>query len=134
METLWFCTQRAGVQALAGMKTKVTVLSWWKTLNSYSACGICLLIIYFKFQFSKSMKPSTFHIFLNLTYPLGKSLSQNAPKIHTKPTAVNEINKDLVSLATWPSYWQKGRVRDVKTAFTSTPALKGTSTPTKESL
>ena len=43
--------------------------------------GVRLLILHFKFQFSKSIKSSTFHIFLNLTYPLGKiSLSQNAQK------------------------------------------------------
>ena len=39
-------------------------------------------------QFSKSIKSSTFHTFLNLAYPLKKvSLSQNAqnhPKIYTK--------------------------------------------------
>ena len=45
--------------------------------------GIRLLIVHFKFQFSKSIKSSTFHIFLNLTYPLRKkiSLSQNAQKL-----------------------------------------------------
>ena len=43
--------------------------------------GIRLLILHFKFQFSKSFKSSTFHIFLNLTYPLKNiSLSQNAQK------------------------------------------------------
>ena len=40
-----------------------------------------LLIPHFKFQFSKSVKSSTFHIFLNLTYPVSKiSLSQNTQK------------------------------------------------------
>ena len=44
--------------------------------------GIRLLILHFKFQFSKSIKSSTFHIFLTLTYPLRKisALSQNAQK------------------------------------------------------
>ena len=43
--------------------------------------GIRLLIFHFKFQFSKSIKSSTFHIFLNLSYPLRKKyLSQNAQK------------------------------------------------------
>ena len=37
--------------------------------------GICVLILHFKFQFSKSVKSSTFHIFLNLTYPRRKNLS-----------------------------------------------------------
>ena len=43
--------------------------------------GIRLLILHFKFQFTKSIKSSTFHISLNLTYPLRKiSLSKNAQK------------------------------------------------------
>ena len=43
--------------------------------------GVRLLILHFKFQFSKSIKSSTFHIFLNFTYPLKKiSLSKNAQK------------------------------------------------------
>ena len=52
--------------------------------------GIRLLILHFKFQFSKSIKSSTFHIFLNLTYPLRKKylfpkIPKNHPKIYTKP-------------------------------------------------
>ena len=44
--------------------------------------GICLLIPHFKFQFSKSIKSLTFHIFLNLTYPLRNNLSfPKCPKI-----------------------------------------------------
>ena len=54
--------------------------------------GIRPLILHFKFQFSKSIKTSTFHIFLNLTYPLRKNISfplfpkmpKNHPKIYTK--------------------------------------------------
>ena len=51
--------------------------------------GIRLLILHFKFQFSKSIKSSTFHIFLNLTYPLRKKylfpkMPKNHPKIYTK--------------------------------------------------
>ena len=44
--------------------------------------GVHLLIIHFKFQFAKSIKSSSFHIFLNLTYPLRKKkyVSQNAQK------------------------------------------------------
>ena len=44
--------------------------------------GIRLLILRFKFQFTKSIKSSTFHISLNLTFPLRKriSLSKNAQK------------------------------------------------------
>ena len=45
--------------------------------------GIRLLILHFKFQFTKS---STFHISLNLTYPLRKNISfQKCPKIYSKP-------------------------------------------------
>ena len=44
--------------------------------------GIRLLILHFKFQFSKSIRSSTFHIFLNLTYPLRKNISfPKHPKI-----------------------------------------------------
>ena len=52
--------------------------------------GIHLLILHFKFQFSKSIKSSTFHISLNLTYPLRKNISSQKclkimhPKIYTK--------------------------------------------------
>ena len=37
--------------------------------------GVRLLILNLKFQFSKSIKSSTFHISLNLTYPLRKNIS-----------------------------------------------------------
>ena len=75
--------------------------------------GIRLLIIHFKFQFSKSIKSSTFHIFLNLTYPLRKK--NLFPKITQKftqnrLTVVNE-HRDLALFEMWPRYWQKGRVR-----------------------
>ena len=44
--------------------------------------GFHLLILNFKFQLSKSIKSSSFHMFLNLTYPFRKiSLSQNAQKL-----------------------------------------------------
>ena len=44
--------------------------------------GVRLLILHFKFQFFKSIKSSTFHVFLNLTYPFRKKifLSPNAQK------------------------------------------------------
>ena len=53
--------------------------------------GVHLLILHFKFQFSKSIKSSIFHIFLKLTYPLRKKylfpkMPNNHPKIYTKPT------------------------------------------------
>ena len=63
--------------------------------------GIRLLILHFKFQFSKSIKSSTFHIFLNLTYPLRKNISfAKCPKITQKftqnrQTVVNEISREI---------------------------------------
>ena len=43
--------------------------------------GVRLLILHFKFQFSKSIKSPTFHTSLNLIYPLRKkSHSQNVQK------------------------------------------------------
>ena len=59
--------------------------------------GVHLLILYFKFQFSRSIKSSTFHIFLNVTYSFRKkSLSLKFPKITQKftqnrQTVVNKI-------------------------------------------
>ena len=52
--------------------------------------NIRLLILHFKFQFYKSIKSSTFNIYLNLTYPLRKKFlfhktPKNHPKIYTKP-------------------------------------------------
>ena len=75
--------------------------------------GICLLILHFKFQFCKSIKSSTIHIFLNLTYPLRKiSLSKNAQKFtQNRLTVVNKMSiRDLALFGTWPRYWQNGRV------------------------
>ena len=64
--------------------------------------GIRLLILHFKFQFSKSIKSSTFHIFLvNLTYPLRKNIPfPKCPKITQKftqnrQTVVNEISREI---------------------------------------
>ena len=63
--------------------------------------GIRLLILHFKFQFTKSIKSSTFHIFLNLTYPLRKNISfPKSPKITRKftqnrLTVVNEISTEI---------------------------------------
>ena len=64
--------------------------------------GIRLLILHFNFQFSKSIKSSTFHIFLSLTYPLRKkiSLSKNAQKItqtftQSRLTVVNEMSREI---------------------------------------
>ena len=64
--------------------------------------GIRILILHFKFQFSKSIKSLTFHIFLNLTYPLRKNISfPKCPKITQKftqnrQTVVNEISREIL--------------------------------------
>ena len=79
--------------------------------------GVCLLILHFKFQFSKSIKSSTLHIFLNVTYPFRKKnliqkKAKNHPKIYTKPQDIGECSKcrDLVLLETRTRYWHKGCV------------------------
>ena len=63
--------------------------------------GIRLLILHFKFQFSKNIESSTFHIFLNLTYPLRKNISfLKHPKItqtftQNRQIVVNEISRGI---------------------------------------
>ena len=62
--------------------------------------GDCFVSVYliphFKFQFSKSIKSSTFHIFLNLTYPLRKNMSiPKCPKIYTKPPNSGYAHKKM---------------------------------------
>ena len=53
--------------------------------------GIRLLILHYKFQFSKSIKSSIFLIFLNLTYSLRKNISfQNVQK---SPKNLNKTAK-----------------------------------------
>ena len=58
--------------------------------------GIRLLIPHFKFQFSKSIKSSTFHIFLNLTYPLRKNIS--FPKCTKSPINLHKTAKQWLWL------------------------------------
>ena len=92
--------------------------------------NIRVLILHFKFQFTKSIKSSAFHIPLNLTYPLRKNISfQKCPKITVKftqnrLTVVNEMNRDLTLFETWPSYWQKGCVKQCQNSLHLYPALK----------
>ena len=93
--------------------------------------GIRLLILQFKFQFSKSIKSSTFHIFLNLTYLLRKNISYfpKCPKIiqkftQNRQTVVNEMSREIkCCLKRDRDIGRKAVLRDVKTAFTCTPAL-----------
>ena len=86
--------------------------------------SIRLLILHFKFQFSKPIKSSTFHIFLNL------SLSQNAqksPKIYTKPQNIVLCSKerDLALLETCMRYWHKGHVEQRHNSLLVKSRLKG---------
>ena len=92
--------------------------------------GIRVLILHFKFQFSKSVKSSTFHIFLNLTYPLRKNLSfPKHLKITQKFTQNCQIVDNVLSIGIWRrlkrdrDIGRKAVLSDVKTAFTFTPAL-----------
>ena len=98
--------------------------------------GIRLLILHFKFQFSRSIKSSTFHIFLNLTYPLRKNISfQKCPKITQKftqnrLTVVNEMSIEILRcLKRDRDIGRKAVISHVKTAFTCTPALTSMGTP-----
>ena len=94
--------------------------------------GIRLLIPHFKFQFSKSIgKCSIFHIFLNLNYPLRKSISfPKCPKITQKftqncQTVVMVISIEIQRcLKRDRDIGRKAVLSDVKTAFTCTSALK----------
>ena len=58
-----------------------------KTQVSRGLFGVHLLILHFEFQFSKSIKSSSFHIFLNLTYPLRKKISLSKTLKITQKTA-----------------------------------------------
>ena len=61
--------------------------------------GTRILILHFKFQFTKSIKSSTFHISLNLTYPLGKNSSfQKCPKITQKFTQNHLTVVNVISI------------------------------------
>ena len=78
------------------------------------------------YQFSKSMKSSTFHIFLNLTYPLRKNISfTKFPKIYTKPpnSCYSYKHRDLALLETWATNWWKGRVKRRQNCLHVYPAL-----------
>ena len=65
--------------------------------------GIRVLILHFIFQFSKSVKSSTFHIFLSFEKKsLFPKTPKNHPKIYTKLPNSGQCNKhrDLASLET----------------------------------
>ena len=93
--------------------------------------GVHLLILHFRFQFSKSIKTSTFHTFLSLTYPFRKNISYpKCPKItqiftQNCQTVVNKITRGIWRcLKCYRDIVGKAVLSDVKTAFTCTPALK----------
>ena len=92
--------------------------------------GIRLLILHFKFQFTKFIKSSTFHISFNLTYPLRKNISfQKCPKITQKftqnrLTVVNVMSIEIQRcLKRDRDIGKKAVLSHVKTAFTCTPAF-----------
>ena len=86
--------------------------------------GVRLLILHFKFQSSKSIKSSTFHIFFNLTYPLRKKISfKKCPKITQKFTQNRKTLVNVLSGGIWcclkreRDIGTKATLSDVKTAF-----------------
>ena len=88
--------------------------------------GVHLLILHFKLQFSKSIKCSTFHILLNLTYPLRKNISfPKDPKFtQNRKTLVNVLSRGIWRcLKRERDIGGKAMLSDVKTAFRCTPAL-----------
>ena len=98
--------------------------------------NIRVLILHIKFQFSKSVKSSTFHIFLNLTYPLRKNLSfPKHLKITQKFTQNCQIVDNVISIGIWRrlkrdrDIGRKAVLSNVKTAFTFTPALSFSTYP-----
>ena len=92
--------------------------------------GVCLQIVYFNFQFSKSIKSSTFHIFPYSTYPLRKKylfpkMPKTRPTICAKCKMPNEKMKkgERFSVAWNVTEILAERPCYVKTTFASTPAL-----------
>ena len=93
--------------------------------------GVRLLILHFKFQFSKSiMKSSTFHTFLNLTYPLRRNISfPKCSKITQKFTQNRKTLVYVLNRGIWRCLKRerdigtKAMLSDVKTAFRWNPTL-----------
>ena len=93
--------------------------------------GVCLLILHFKFHFSKSIRSSTFYIFFNLTYPLIKKISfTKCPKITQKFTQNRKTLVDILSGGIWRCMKRerdigtKATSSVVKTAFRLNPGLR----------
>ena len=95
--------------------------------------GVRLLILHFKFQFSKFIKCWTFHIFLNLTCPLKKKISISQKKKQKSPKNLHKTDRqrvvkwnkqrDLRCLKRDRDIGRKAVLSDVKTVFTFTPAI-----------
>ena len=93
--------------------------------------GVPLLILYFKFQFSKSIKSSKFHIFLNLFYSLRikfyfQKCPKNTRKLPQNPkTLVDKITRGIWrSLKSERDIGRKAMLSDVKAAFRLTVQLQ----------
>ena len=94
--------------------------------------GIRLLILHYKFQFSKSIKSSTFHISLrqfNLPFEkkyLFPKMPKNHPNIYTKPPNRRNVMSREIQRCLKRDRRDIGRkavLSHVKTASTCTPAL-----------
>ena len=87
--------------------------------------GVRLLFLHFKFQFSKSIKSSTFHIFLNLTYPFREKFFpfKKCPKITQKFTQNRKTLVNVLRGGIWcclkheRDIGTKVTLSNVKTAF-----------------
>ena len=120
-----------------------------KLIPQKKAIDAHLLILHLKFQFSKSIKSTTLHIFLNLTivsrgdsstnYDLTYHFRKNiffpkCPKITQKftqnrQTVVNAISIEIQRcLKRDRDIGRKAVMSDIKSAFTFTPALRPYST------
>ena len=94
--------------------------------------GIRLLILHFKFQFSKAIKSSTFHTFLNLTYPLRKNMSfpkcarKTSKNLHkTAKQWLMKINRKIKRrLKSDRDIGRKAVLTDVKKSLHVYPRLK----------
>ena len=75
-------------------KLKVFV-SRWEPQVGRGLFSIRLLILHIKFQFSKSIKSSTFHTILWEKYLFPK-MAKNHPKIYTnRQPVVNELSREI---------------------------------------
>ena len=88
--------------------------------------GIRLLTLHIKFQFSKSIKSLTCHIFLNLIYPLRKKISLS--QIKTSSTVAYHTDVGLSRVPPHEHSW--GGTRDRYNVCTYTPRTHLVERPT----